>query len=227
MIILIFTMLSLLLGGVLLGLAIYPSVILLAPLAHHGPLGLSMALGMGYFVSGGALLFWCALFHHLMLMHLKPGRHKLTSLQAFRWASASSLYMLVKFTVGDFFMITPLGTLYLKILGAKIGKNVMINSKYLHDHGLLEIGDGCLIGGDAVMSAHVAEGGHLVLSPIKLGQNVLISQKAVLMPGVEVGDNSIVAAGAIVLKDTKIPANEIWGGVPAKFLKARQPKEPK
>ncbi|MFN8607044.1 MAG: acyltransferase [Vulcanimicrobiota bacterium] len=224
MIILIFTMLSLLLGGLLLGLAIYPSVILLAPLAQHGPLGLSMALGLGYFISGAALLFWCALFHHLMLMHLKPGRHKLTSLQAFRWASASSLYMLVKFTVGDFFMVTPLGTLYLKVLGAKIGKNVMINSKYLHDHGLLEIGEGCLIGGDAVMSAHVAEGGDLLLSPIKLGKNVLISQKAVLMPGVEVGDNSIVAAGAIVLKDTKIPANEIWGGVPAKFLKARAPK---
>ena len=74
------------------------------------------------------------------------------------------------------------------------------------------------------MSAHVAEGGNILLSPIKLGKNVLISQKAVLMPGVEVGDNSIVAAGAIVLKDTKIPANEIWGGVPAKFLKARQPK---
>lgn len=224
MIILIFTMVSLLLGGLLLGLAIYPSVLLLAPLAQQGPLGLSMALGMGYFISGAALLFWCALFHHLLFMHLKPGRHKLTSLQAFRWASASSLYMLVKFTVGDFFMITPLGTLYLKVLGAKIGKNVMINSKYLHDHGLLEIGEGSLIGGDAVLSAHVAEGGNILLAPIKLGKHVLISQKAVLMPGVEVGDNSIVAAGAIVLKDTKIPANEVWGGVPARFLKARQPK---
>lgn len=224
MIILIFTMLSLLLGGLLLGLAIYPSVLLLTPMAQHGPLGLSMALGLGYFVSGTALLFWCAAFHHLLFMQLKPGRHKLTSLQAFRWASASSLYMLVKFTVGDFFMITPLGTLYLKVLGAKIGKNVMINSKYLHDHALLEIGEGTLIGGDAVLSAHVAEGGNLVLSPIKVGKNCLISQKAVLMPGVEVGDNSIVAAGAIVLKDTKIPANEVWGGLPAKFLKARQPK---
>jgi len=127
----------------------------------------------------------------------------------------------VKFTVGDFLMVTPLGTLYMRVLGAKIGKDVMINSKYLHDHGLLEIGDGSLIGGDAVMSAHAAEGGHLLLAPIKVGKKCLIGQKSVLMPGVEVGDGSVVAAGAIVLKDTKIPPNEVWGGIPAKRLKSR------
>lgn len=225
MIILLFTLVCLALGGVLLGLAIYPSVLLLSPLATHGPLGLSMAVGIGFFLSGACLLFWCALFHHLLGMHLRPGRHKLPSLQAFRWAMASSLYMLVKFTVGDFFMVTPLGTLYLKVLGAKIGKDVMINSKYLHDHGLLEIGDGSLIGGDAVLSAHVAEGGHLLLAPIKVGKRCLVSQKAVLMPGVEMGDGSIVAAGAIVLKDTKIGAGELWGGIPAKKLRGPKPVE--
>jgi non-ribosomal peptide synthetase-like protein len=220
-VIFLFTMACMLLGGLLLGLAIYPSVMLLSPLAARGPLELSLSLGVGFFLSGICLMLVCALAHHLMGMQLRPGRHRLTSLAAFRWAAASSLYMLVKFTVGDFLMVTPLGTLYMRVLGAKIGKDVMINSKYLHDHGLLEIGDGSLIGGDAVMSAHAAEGGHLLLAPIKVGKKCLIGQKSVLMPGVEVGDGSVVAAGAIVLKDTKIPPNEVWGGIPAKRLKSR------
>lgn len=222
----LFTMVCMTMGGLLLGLAIYPSLLLLGPLAQHGPLATSLALGVGYFLSGIILMAWCTLAHHLTGMHLRPGRHPLTSLASFRWAMASSLYMLIKFTIGDFLMVTPLGTWYMRALGAKIGKNVMINSKYLHDHGLLEIGDDSLIGGDAVMSAHAAEGGKLLLSPIKVGKRCLIGQKSILMPGVEVGDGSVVAAGAIVLKDTKIPPNEVWGGIPARRLKSRSEAPP-
>ena len=41
------------------------------------------------------------------------------------------------------------------------------------------------------------------------------------MSGVQIGDNTILAAGAVVVKDTKLGANEIWGGAPARFLKHR------
>ena len=214
-------------GGLLLGLSIYPSLILLAPLAQRGPFGLCLALGMGYFLSSVCLLACCAAAHHLLFLGLKPGRTPLLSLTSFRWATASSLYMLIKYTCGDFLMATPFFTLYLRVVGAHIGDQVMINTKFLHDHGLLSIGEGTLIGGDAVLSAHAAEQGHLVLSPIKVGKKCLIGQKSVLMPGVEVGDGAVVAAGAIVLKDTKIPAGEVWGGIPARRIRAARTEEAK
>jgi carbonic anhydrase/acetyltransferase-like protein (isoleucine patch superfamily) len=44
-----------------------------------------------------------------------------------------------------------------------------------------------------------------------------------LLDGCEIGEGSIVAAGALVLQNTKIPAGEIWGGVPAKYLKPVSP----
>jgi carbonic anhydrase/acetyltransferase-like protein (isoleucine patch superfamily) len=44
-----------------------------------------------------------------------------------------------------------------------------------------------------------------------------------LLDGCEVGKGSIVAAGALVLQNTKIPAGEIWGGVPAKYIKPVRP----
>jgi acetyltransferase-like isoleucine patch superfamily enzyme len=42
----------------------------------------------------------------------------------------------------------------------------------------------------------------------------------VVLSGVTIGDNAIVATGAIVSKNSRIGANEVWGGVPAKRLRA-------
>ena len=51
----------------------------------------------------------------------------------------------------------------------------------------------------------------------------LIGMGSTLLDGCEVGEGSIVAAGALVLQNTKIPAGEIWGGVPAKYIKPVRP----
>lgn len=50
-------------------------------------------------------------------------------------------------------------------------------------------------------------------------RNALIGMNATVLDHAEVGESSVVAAGAVVLQGTKIPAGEIWGGVPARFLK--------
>ncbi len=54
------------------------------------------------------------------------------------------------------------------------------------------------------------------VGPIVLKDNCYIGAYSVLMPNTSVGRNSIVAAGSIVTKH--IPDNEVWGGVPAKFI---------
>ena len=42
---------------------------------------------------------------------------------------------------------------------------------------------------------------------------------ATVLDGADVGEGAIIAAGALVLGGTKVGAHEIWGGVPAKFIK--------
>ena len=49
------------------------------------------------------------------------------------------------------------------------------------------------------------------------GKNEWLGAGAIILPGVTVGENSIVAAGAVVTKD--VPSNTIVGGVPAKHIK--------
>lgn len=53
--------------------------------------------------------------------------------------------------------------------------------------------------------------------PVVIGNNVWIGMNACILPGVSIGDNSIVGSGSVVTKN--IPANEIWAGNPARFLK--------
>ena len=52
--------------------------------------------------------------------------------------------------------------------------------------------------------------------PIKVGNNVMIGIDSVIMPGVTIGDNEVIAAKSVVTKD--IPSNSIVGGMPAKRI---------
>ena len=54
---------------------------------------------------------------------------------------------------------------------------------------------------------------------VTIGNDVWLGQRVMIMPGVTIGNGSIVAAGAVVTKD--IPPYSIVGGVPAKVLKNR------
>mgnify|MGYP006128577341 CR=1 FL=1 len=62
----------------------------------------------------------------------------------------------------------------------------------------------------------IKEQGH-TFKKVTLGDNIWIGAGAIILPGVNIGSNSIIAAGAVVTKD--IEKNSIFGGVPAKFIK--------
>lgn len=104
-----------------------------------------------------------------------------------------------------------------------IGKNVFFNTGCsFQDRGGISIGDGSMIG----MNVTIATLNHgldlktrntTFPSPVVIGRNVWIGSNATILPGVTIGDNSVVAAGAVVTKD--VPENTVVAGVPAKFLK--------
>lgn len=58
---------------------------------------------------------------------------------------------------------------------------------------------------------------HRMVQEIKIGNNVWIGARAMIMKGVTIGDGAIIAAGAIVTKD--VPPKTIVAGVPAKVIK--------
>lgn len=58
---------------------------------------------------------------------------------------------------------------------------------------------------------------HATALPVTIGNDVWIGGKATILPGMTIGDNVVVAAGAVVTKD--VPANTIVAGVPARVIK--------
>ena len=86
----------------------------------------------------------------------------------------------------------------------------------------MTIGDGCQIGHDVVFATlnhglSPEKRKTTYPAPIVLGNNVWIGSNATILQGVTIGDNAVVAAGAVVTKD--VAANTVVGGVPAKIMR--------
>ena len=103
------------------------------------------------------------------------------------------------------------------------GKNVFVNSGCcFQDQGGIYIGDNCMIGHQVVFATlnHMLEPDRRAgMRPgaIRLGKNVWVGSHATILAGVTVGDNAVIAAGAVVSKD--VPADTVVGGVPARVIK--------
>lgn len=103
-----------------------------------------------------------------------------------------------------------------------LGKNVFINfGCHFQDQGGVYIGDNVLIGSQVVFATinhdiNPDKRGDNIPSSIHIGNNVWIGSHATVLQGVRVGDNSVIAAGAVVTKD--VPPNTIVGGVPARVI---------
>lgn len=104
-----------------------------------------------------------------------------------------------------------------------VGEGVFINACcHFQDHGGVTLGDGCQIGHNVVFATLNHElpperRGVTRPAPIVLGKKVWVGSNATILQGVTIGDNAVVAAGAVVTKD--VPANTIVGGVPARVIK--------
>ena len=102
-------------------------------------------------------------------------------------------------------------------------KNVFINSGcHFQDQGGIYIGEGSLIGHNVILATlnHNIDPnnrGDLFPKPIHIGKRVWIGSGAIVMPGITIGDNSIVGAGSVVTKN--VEPNTIVAGNPAKFIK--------
>jgi len=104
---------------------------------------------------------------------------------------------------------------------------------YIGEYSFLQSDQGCsiIIGSNCAISHNVkvytnsyvanqdfnVETRKTYSANVSIGNGVWIGVNVLINPGINIGNNSVVAANSVVTKD--IPANSIYGGVPAKLLK--------
>lgn len=102
----------------------------------------------------------------------------------------------------------------------------------------IKIGEGSCIGDRAVVHVAKIQGDHptvignhvtvesgALVHAATIGDGVLIGESAQVLDGASVADASIVAPGSIVTAGTKVPTGELWGGSPAKKIRALTEEE--
>jgi len=105
----------------------------------------------------------------------------------------------------------------------RLGKKVFVNSGCIFmDRGGITLEDGVFIGPNVnIITENHAEEPELrhnvYTKPILIKRNAWIGAAAIILPGVTIGENAIVAAGAVVTKN--VPDNMIVGGNPAKVIR--------
>lgn len=122
------------------------------------------------------------------------------------------------------------GEFYLEARSASaqiiIGKNVFINNDctIIADKSFIEIGDDTLIGPSFFCvdsNFHPLDPTQRMTSnytcqPVKIGKNVFIGARVTILKGVNIGDDTVIAAGSVVVKD--VPRSVIFAGNPARFI---------
>lgn len=108
--------------------------------------------------------------------------------------------------IGDFSYIGQGSNIY-SSKSIRIGNNVVISdSVIIHDNNF-----------------HLVEHGRLLVKPITIENNVWIGIRSIILPGVTIGENSVIAAGSVVTKS--VPSNSLIGGSPAKLIKKLDPEK--
>lgn len=116
-------------------------------------------------------------------------------------------------------LITPfLLVVWYRMFGARIGKGCIVHSLFGEPY-LITVGEYAILGRDSLLLTHIITYGRFELSPIVIGDQVTVGANTTIMPGVEIGEGSVVAGDAVVVRDTKIPPHELWGGIPARKIK--------
>ena len=118
-----------------------------------------------------------------------------------------------------------------KTFNCDCGKNIFIGNDFTGNHNLtildireVYIGNNVMIGPNTLittvghpLSPKGRRQYHAFAQPVRIGNDVWIGGNVTILPGVTIGNNVVVAAGAVVTKD--VPDNTLVGGVPARKIK--------
>jgi non-ribosomal peptide synthetase-like protein len=137
------------------------------------------------------------------------------------WSLAYVRFWIVKTLIRSspaarLFFGTPLYVLYLRALGAKIGRGVAIFSRRVPVcTDLLTIGAGTVLRRETVFNCYRAQAGRIETGPVRLGRDVYVGERSVLDIQTSMGDGAQLGHASALYSGQAVPEGERWHGSPA------------
>ncbi len=168
-------------------------------------------------VAFGAAVFVTTCLLPILVKWVLIGRWKPQEIRV--WTLAYVRFWLVKTLVVAnplvLFAGSPLYTFYLRALGAKVGRDVVVFSRHAPVcTDLLTIGDGTLIEKDSWLNCYRAVSGVIQTGPVTIGSDVFVGDKAILDIHTSLGDGSQLGHASSLHAGQAVPAGERWHGSP-------------
>lgn len=169
--------------------------------------------------------YFCLALYHLIFKHLPATNSRLPFRKFIRW-SRSKISSYIIDECGKNVNIEK-GANFGTGVGIKIGDNSGLGVNCRVGRGT-SIGNNVMMGPDVVIltSNHKFERTDIPMreqgfenKPVIIGDDVWIGTRAIILPGVKIGNGVIVAAGAVVTKE--VPDYTVVGGCPARIIKKR------
>ena len=223
------SLISHLIGALLIGLALTPGYLLLKTAVSAasqiqnqwaGGLLVGISLGVAFYLFCYTLLILTILARHIFNFKNKEIETNIYSWSGFKFAGLNYLLSLSKHMVLPIFRSTPMLTWFYRGMGAKIGSNTLIATTKLYDCDLLEIGKNCVIGGNVGINAHITSSqGKGILKKVKIGDRVTIGADSIIFAGATIEDGVIVGTCSMVPKEAHLEANSVYAGVPVRKIR--------
>ncbi|MEV7212353.1 Pls/PosA family non-ribosomal peptide synthetase [Kitasatospora cineracea] len=180
--------------------------------------GLAAALAVGGIVLAGATLTAClvtTLAKWLLVGRFRSGEHPLWS--GFVWRNELYDTFVEELAMpwgGTTLLGTPYLNLWLRSLGAKIGRGAWCETHWLPEADLITIGPGASVNRGTVLQTHLFHDRVMRLAPVKLDQGATLGPNSIVLPGATIGTAASIGAASLAMHGESIPAHTRWIGNP-------------
>lgn len=149
-----------------------------------------------------------------LLGRVTPQSIPLWSVGYFRYWLAR---LIVRSAPMNAFVGAPLYNVYLRLLGARIGRNAVIATLYVPEASadLFSVGDNAVVGRSTILPGANAFGGQLHLDAIRIGANAYVGEHSVLDIGAVIEDFGQLGHSSSVQRGQRVPAGKRYHGSPA------------
>lgn len=172
-----------------------------------------------YFQAGFAASLAMAAFKWLMMGRYRPCERPLWS--PFVWRTEAVTALLDNFAAPFFLDLlagTPFICWFFRLLGARIGRRVYLDTTELTEFDLVQIGDDAVVNHDCTLQTHLFEDRVMKMSTVEVGAGCHLGSMSLVLYDTRLEPGSSVDDLSLVMKGETLPANTNWTGIPGRRL---------